>query len=373
MSGAKLSRGHPLVALLAVLGGWAGGRAASWDTPTASAFPGIEATVSGAASGAASGGFTVDPRGGPLSVPDAAYPYLSAPADPPGDPAYYRYPVAMPRMGWAPPPYYAKELALPPSFPRHLRGEFALSEGLPRFYAPEPPGMAGTATPQPAAQKPRRWSADAWALLRRDSAGGIASPGALPATYGASQAGAVLRYRLATASPYRPAFYMRTTSSMGRLQETSAAVGLSARPLPRLPVIAAVEARLTEQGGSRRFQPAAMAITELPPFRLPAKFRGEAYAQAGYVAGSFATPFADGQFRADRALLSVGKVDTRVGAGVWGGVQKGAARLDAGPSASIVMPMGRGTTGRVAIDWRFRLAGDAVPDSGPAVTLSAGF
>jgi hypothetical protein len=72
-------------------------------------------------------------------------------------------------------------------------------------------------------------------------------------------------------------------------------------------------------------------------------------------------------------LLSVGKVDTRIGAGIWGGVQKGAARLDAGPSASVAMPLGRGTNGRIAIDWRFRLAGEAVPDSGPALTLSAGF
>ncbi|WP_236710470.1 hypothetical protein [Novosphingobium barchaimii] len=166
---------------------------------------------------------------------------------------------------------------------------------------------------------------------------------------------------------------MRTTSTLGLMQETSAAVGLSARPLPSFPVIAALEARLTDQAGHRRFQPAVMAVTELPWFALPAGFRGEAYAQAGYVAGRFATPFADGQFRADRALVSLGKVDARIGGGLWGGAQKGAERLDAGPTASIAMPLGRGTAGRIAVDWRFRLAGDAVPNSGPALTLSAGF
>jgi hypothetical protein len=28
---------------------------------------------------------------------------------------------------------------------------------------------------------------------------------------------------------------------------------------------------------------------------------------------------------------------------------------------------------RLGVDWRFRVAGDAAPSSGPAVTLSAGF
>ena len=382
VSGSKISRGHPLVALLAVLGGWAGGRAATWDASPANALQ--VPTLSAAA--AESTGYAVDPRGGPLSFPDTgpAYAYPSMPIDPRGGAGgYFRYPAAMPETlpgrGWAGrSPYYADAPGPSyPSIPRHLRDDFALSEPLPRFYAPEPPRMAAmrppSAAPQPASQRPRRWSADAWALIRRDSAGGVASPGAFPATYGASQAGAVLRYRLALSSRYRPAVYMRTTSTMGLPQETAAAIGLSARPVPSFPVIAGIEARLTDQAGRHRFQPAILAVTELPPLRLPAGFRGEAYAQGGYVAGSFATPFADGQFRADRALLSVGKVDTRIGAGIWGGVQKGAARLDAGPSASVAMPLGRGTNGRIAIDWRFRLAGEAVPDSGPALTLSAGF
>lgn len=383
MSGRNTFRGRPLVALLAVLGGWAGGRAATWDMPVTSTLH-APATAEAAVP---SQSFVADPSQGPLSYPGMGYAYQPLPPAP--RTVAIPYPMAfagMPRfrpgaMPWsampgAMPPYYAGLQAQPYPAPDHLGDGFALSEPLPRFYAPEPPGMT-PASSAPAAPsvpaKARRWSVDAWALLRRDSDGGVASPGALPATYGASQAGAVLRYRLALNHPYRPTLYMRTTSSMGKLPETSAALGLSARPLPSLPVIAAVEGRLTTQGGKSRFQPAAMAVTELPPFPLPAGFRGEAYGQAGYVAGSFATPFADGQFRADRALLSVGRVDTRVGAGLWGGVQKGAARLDAGPTASIAMPLGRGTFGRVAVDWRFRVAGEAVPDSGPALTLSAGF
>jgi hypothetical protein len=148
---------------------------------------------------------------------------------------------------------------------------------------------------------------------------------------------------------------------------------VSPRPLPGLPVIAALEGRLTEQGGARRIQPVAMAVTQLPYFALPGGLRGEAYVQAGYVAGRFATPFADGQFRVDRALFSLGKAEARLGGGLWGGAQKGAGRLDAGPSASLALPLGKGLFGRAAVDWRFRVAGDADPGSGPALTLSAGF
>jgi len=380
MTGGKVSRGHPLFALLAVLGGWVGGRTAAW-TPPATTAP--HAAVA-AARAAETPGFVFDQRAGPQSLAgmdrDHAYaPMPAAPAGQRGGAPYLSYIVApaTAEAGW-----YGARSGLAQgrsasSAPPHLRGDFAFAEPLPRFYAPEPAGMAHagdrTERGQAAPTRPRRWSADAWALLRQDRAGTPASPGVLPATYGASQAGAVLRYRLMLGSALRPTLYMRTTSSMGLSSETAAALGFSARPLPSLPVVAAVEGRVTDQGGSRRFQPAVMAVTELAPFPLPAGFRAETYLQGGYVAGRFATPFVDGQLRADRALAARGKVRARLGAGVWGGAQKGAARLDAGPSASITMPLGKGTSGRVALDWRFRLAGDAAPNSGPAVTLSAGF
>ena len=120
-------------------------------------------------------------------------------------------------------------------------------------------------------------------------------------------------------------------------------------------------------------RPAGFIVTELPPLALPLGLRGEAYGQAGYVGGKFATPFADGQLRADRAFLSLARFDVRLGAGLWGGAQKGASRLDAGPSLTIGRPLGRSASMRLAADWRFRVAGKAAPGSGPAVTLSAGF
>ncbi|GLK46899.1 hypothetical protein GCM10017612_48210 [Novosphingobium resinovorum] len=361
MSGGTISRGHPLLALLALLGGWVGGRAATWEPAVSNAAPAaLAATQGGAVFQSLPGYADFEPQ-----APQAA-PY-AAPNVP-----LVRYAVTYPAAVGLAPSSGADEAS---DFP-HLRKDFAALQPLPRFYAPE--GSGGVAT-SPAAdlpmapQRPRRWSMDAWTLMRRDSGIAPASVGALPGTYGASQAGGILRYRLALASPHRPTAYLRSTSTTGRIRETMAAVGLSARPFAAFPVIAALEGRMTDQMGQRRVQGAAMAITELPPFPLPAGFRAEAYGQAGYVAGRYATPFADGQFRADRGLLTLGAADMRIGGGLWGGAQKGAARLDAGPTTAITMPIGRGINGRVAVDWRFRLAGDAVPGSGPALTLSAGF
>ena len=96
------------------------------------------------------------------------------------------------------------------------------------------------------------------------------------------------------------------------------------------------------------------------------------YAQVGYVGGKQSTPFFDVQAVADRKLTSAGSAELRLGAGVWSGGQKGAARLDLGPRASLRLDTAPARS-RLALDWRFRVAGDARPGSGPTLTFSAGF
>ncbi|MEP7223149.1 MAG: hypothetical protein ABI673_10855 [Novosphingobium sp.] len=64
---------------------------------------------------------------------------------------------------------------------------------------------------------------------------------------------------------------------------------------------------------------------------------------------------------------------TNCAPGRRGGAQRGASRVDVGPSAGIVLRLGDAAAARLAMDWRFRVAGHAAPASGPAVTLSAGF
>jgi len=371
----------------------------SWDAPALlvpeNAFAGAALAATSSASGT---GYWFDHRAGPVSQPAAGLPQGLAGPSQAYEPQAYGLP-GFALVPWGGSAGGVRVARWAPSYdePAANRGWNLANHGLgdagvyvpfgrDNGYAPPLPslsayaaqpyagGAAALASPLPIAPpaKPRRWSADTWAMMRKNGAGPLPN-GLMPSTYGASQAGAVLRYRLAMNSKARPSVYLRTTSSMGMMRETAAALGASARPIPSFPMIAAVEARMVDQAGRRRMQAAAMAVTELPPFRLPLGFRGEAYAQGGYVAGKYATPFIDGQLRVDRGLVSVGAIEARVGGGVWGGMQKGASRLDAGPGATIAFPLGRGTSGRVALDWRFRVAGDAMPDSGPAVTLSAGF
>lgn len=243
---------------------------------------------------------------------------------------------------------------------------------------PQPAQSAALAGPRPAriaaapAEQPRRasrWSADAWLLWRDDATTPINSG---RPTYGRSQAGAVARYRLAPTSGHAPQAYLRLASALQGTREREAALGLSARPLAQVPVRVAAELRASERPGGTELRPAAYAVTELAPQALPLGASAEAYAQAGYVGGRARTAFVDGQVRVDRSVVRSEDFDLRAGGGAWGGAQRGSARLDIGPSASVTFDLGE-TRGRLAADYRFRVAGDARPTSGPALTLSAGF
>lgn len=215
-----------------------------------------------------------------------------------------------------------------------------------------------------------RWSADAW-LLWRDGSGAAVAPGI--ASYGRSQAGAVLRYNLDRASASRPTAYLRATGALQSPRQSEVAAGLALRPVPSVPIVLAAEGRVTETAAGPQLRPAAFAVTELRPVALPLGLKGEAYLQAGYVGGSYRTAFVDGQARIDRRVAPTGNGDgLRVGVAVWGGAQRGISRLDAGPSATFGLPLGEGSI-RLAADYRIRIAGEAAPASGPALTLSAGF
>lgn len=147
---------------------------------------------------------------------------------------------------------------------------------------------------------------------------------------------------------------------------------MSIRPLPAIAVTLMGEARTSDDAAGRHVHPAAMLVTEIAPFELPGNLEGEVYAQGGYIAGRGATPFGDAQARITRRVIDRGRGHFDIGAGAWAGGQRGAARVDLGPTASLSLPLGAGSA-RIAADWRLRVAGDATPASGPALTISAGF
>ena len=230
-----------------------------------------------------------------------------------------------------------------------------------------PPAALATAT--------SRWSGDGWLLVRRGS-GGLAAASGFP-SYGASQAGGVIRFALAPNSPHAPQAYARLSRAIGGFDESEVAAGLSARPFANLPLRLLGEARVQRGPGGTRVRPAASLVSELPPVRLPLGIVGEAYAQVGYAGAPLgakrgATAFFDVQAVAERKLASAGPAELRLGAGAWSGGQKGVARLDLGPRASLRLATGPATS-RLALDWRFRVAGNARPASGPTLTFSTGF
>lgn len=216
-----------------------------------------------------------------------------------------------------------------------------------------------------------RWSFDGW-VLYRPARGTAGFTGVIPTSYGGSQAGGVLNFSLAPANRHSPKLYVRGTQAFVGAREAEAAFGLSARPVPAIPVRAMAEMRLQRVSGDNRLRPAVLAVTELAPAPMPLGAQGEAYVQAGYVGGEFATPFVDGQARITREVAQFDLGQLAIGAGVWGGAQKGAARLDVGPTASVQSHVGDVPT-RLSVDFRERVAGDAAPGSGVAVTFSVGF
>jgi hypothetical protein len=185
-------------------------------------------------------------------------------------------------------------------------------------------------------------------------------------TLGGSQGGLRLLYRL-NGDPARPfALSARLYSPASSLRGAEVAVGLDWKPSARLPVHVLAERRQPiGRDGRSAFAVALHGGVDERPLALG--FRLDAYGQAGVVGARSRDLFADG---AARVTLPVRGL--RVGAGIWGGAQPGVSRLDAGPHASVRLPIA-GEQVRLAAEWRLRIAGDARPGSGPVLTLGTDF
>jgi hypothetical protein len=181
----------------------------------------------------------------------------------------------------------------------------------------------------------------------------------------------VASFDLATGE-HRPALHLRASYAPDRPTQQELAAGLGARLLARLPLRVMAEARATRAGGDTELRPAILAVSEFPPLRLPLGLTAEGYAQGGWVGGRYATAFADGQARVTARVAGLGSTGLRLGAGAWGGAQKFAERLDVGPTIALDTSPG-GVPARLALDYRVRVAGNASPGDGIAITLSTGF
>jgi hypothetical protein len=219
------------------------------------------------------------------------------------------------------------------------------------------PSLAARLPPRPAAA-PGRWAGSAWLLVRDERGrGGLAPAG----TLGGSQAGGRLLFRLNEGLALSGRAYL----PLRRASEAELAAGIEWHPVAALPVNLLVERRQAVGGGGR----SAFAVTVHggASRALGRGVRLDLYGQAGLVGTRPPDAFVDGSARLSATLGPI-----EAGAGLWGGAQPGAARLDAGPSLAWRLPV-RGANLRLQADWRLRLAGEAAPGSGPALTLAADF
>lgn len=336
----------PLRFLGAVIGGWVVLRAATFAF-----WPGNPVATKGATPGpvAMARAIAYQPAGTPsVVIPIREAPAI-APAPGPADPAT-RAPAA-------------------PSDTRCCVSPiFALAAATPALIGPAPPDLPSAAPPALASAVLRtratvaRWTASVWLLARREAASSILAPGG---TLGGSQAGGRITYRLSGDEGSLIRLSGRAYVPLRRTSGAEVAIGLDWQPVARVPLYLLAERR--QAMGDEGRSAFSLTLYGGRSAQLPLGVRLDSYAQAGIVGFKSRDPFVDGAVQLRRPIGPV-----EIGAGAWGAAQPGAARLDIGPQISVRLPIERANL-RVSADWRFRVAGDAAPGSGPALTLGADF
>ena len=416
MTARSRGAGRPLMAVMVLLVGWVAIRASTWEPPfalpsaeavfvqadtpdawpAARGWPASRALVQGALAwepqreelawpGASSQGFRLAGRevaggGGVLPVPFLAAGYRAGRAQ-----------LGQARSAASHQMLFAAAYTSLPQTGHVGRAGLARSAGgapglgqrtLPPGWLAARPGTGPTiplavSAAQDEGEQPRpaRWSADAWLLLRK---GGNTQrlAGVNPASYGSDQAGAVVRYALAPKSRFDPQVYARASKALVDGGEAEVAGGASVSLARSFPLRVHGELRVTDRpgatGNETEVRPAAFVVTGLPRQKVALGLEAESYVQAGYVGGDFETGFVDGKATLEAPVIQGKKARVAIGGGVWGGAQRDASRLDVGPTASAILSTGRASV-RASIDYRIRVAGDALPRDGVALTLAASF
>lgn len=220
----------------------------------------------------------------------------------------------------------------------------------------------GVAPPEPA---PGGWRVSLWVVARGGGGATLATP-----QLGGSQMGVRVARPIAgngrIAAVTRLAFAPETGT-------TEAAAGIEWRPGGGAVALVAEQriALARSRGGS-----ALGIVGGVADRPLPAGFRLDGYGQAGVIVREDGSGdvdgYADGALHVIQPVARAGDATLHMGIGAWGAAQRGAARLDVGPAAAIVLPVARRPV-RLALEWRQRVAGNARPASGPALSLGTDF
>ena len=207
-----------------------------------------------------------------------------------------------------------------------------------------------------------RFQLSAWALIRGDVSPGLAAAGQL----GGSQIGVRARHPLSKGVQLAARVSGPANSRRGK----EAAVALDLRPFEILPVTVTVERRLQlDRGGRNAF---GIGLSGGFDREVVRRIWIDGYAQAGLVGFRSRDAYVDGAIRTEREIMKLGSARIGAGAGLWGGAQPGASRMDVGPQIVLRAPLGKMSV-RLGAEWRQRVAGNARPGSGSALSLGADF
>lgn len=218
----------------------------------------------------------------------------------------------------------------------------------------------------------KRWSGEAFSLLRDPGTAGSVGPAALP-VLGGGQSGASIAYTFAPLAKRPVSLTARVNSATGGGNgadpaSTQAAVGVRWQVVPAVSLYAE---RLIAIGADARndWQLRVAGGGTGKKGRL----RWNGYGEAGVIAGG--DVFAGAQGFGGVPVFRLKNSDVLAGAGAWGSYQTGtpdASAIDLGPSVATRLPLGRWSLDMSA-DYRFRVAGNALPGSGPALTIATRF
>ncbi len=227
-------------------------------------------------------------------------------------------------------------------------------------------GEAGP--PEIKAPAHRSWGGELYAYSFWRFSTGSGSALAPGAQYGRSQSGII-----GTIDPFgapdRGLSLLARGSVTPSGDERELALGFRWRPDKVLPLTFSAERRFRANAPDRFAAYLAGGVDALP---LSGRWSLDAFGQAGYVTGQSGGGFYDAQLRAMHPLTKLSTIPLSAGIGTWAGGQKGASRVDVGPS--VVAKVDTGLTNLlIQIDWRMRAAGHAEPKNGLALTVSTGF
>jgi hypothetical protein len=238
------------------------------------------------------------------------------------------------------------------------------------FLPTDPDVVTPIDAPRPNAKAPQAFEVYAYSFWRRGS-----SPAATLGNgqYGGSQSAVIAAIPVprfsGNPSLSRLSLTGRASIAHGSVRERELAAGVRWRPVARILLQIIAERRFRED---RPDAFAALVAGGRSDITLPLGFRLDGYGQAGFVSGQGGGPFADVAAHVHRPIAQSQRASFAIGAGIWAGGQDNDMRADVGPNVRAKVTAGSAQF-QLDAGWRFRVAGHARPDNGPAVTLSTSF